>query len=273
MLNFTHTTLREDGFELACETLTKPDSQEGERSVESRGKPWLYQDGKFQWTLLCGCVVLTVWCSVAVQGSIYHSMEVGTLMFCLVYLHCVSWQSGSARNALKPHIECFSIYMLGWAPFQESARDVLETLRELAPMVHDITDRLAQKYASVLNADWTETHAGFYSLFIGVLGTISRLCVENHRAHAWIRQSQGKRLYCLFAPEEADKLYRQKGGFVDVQRRLRSLRQPSQCIPTRQRVFPVRPDCYTVGCFGTWSVTGDFGNTDEAILDQGLRCQ
>lgn len=104
----------------------------------------------------------------------------------------------------------------GWAPFPESARDVLETLRELAPMVHDITDRLAQKYASVLNADWTETHAGFYSLFIGVLGTISRLRVENHRAHAWIRQIQGKRLYYLFAPEEADKLYRQKGGFVDV---------------------------------------------------------
>jgi len=44
---------------------------------------------------------------------------------------------------------------------------------------------------------------------------VSRLHAENHGAHAWFTQIEGQRLFFLFSPEQASKLYEERGGYVD----------------------------------------------------------
>merc|ERR1719203_1400473 len=62
--------------------------------------------------------------------------------------------------------------------------------------------------------DWMEHLARLYTVTIGAIGTTTRLRTENHGAHIWFFQTEGKRLFFLFPPQDAKNLYEETSGFV-----------------------------------------------------------
>ena len=104
-----------------------------------------------------------------------------------------------------------------WRPFSGSARGLFEGCwRDLAPPgIRDLTPRYVKMFAAVFNLDWLEFLARYYKVTLGAAGTISRLRTENHGAHAWYRQVEGRRLFYLFAPAEGTNLHGETGGLCE----------------------------------------------------------
>mmetsp|Transcript_137169 Transcript_137169/g.293025 ORF Transcript_137169/g.293025 Transcript_137169/m.293025 type:complete len:444 (-) Transcript_137169:57-1388(-) len=103
----------------------------------------------------------------------------------------------------------------GWSPFANVARDLfLKTWQQLNPAgVQDLTARWIEVYTEMFNdVDSVEQLARFYQISIGATGSITRLHVENHEAHVWFLQIEGQKLFFLFPPEDADKVYAEQGG-------------------------------------------------------------
>jgi len=67
--------------------------------------------------------------------------------------------------------------------------------------------------------EWTDYHAKYYKIDITATGAMSRLRTENHGAHVWFAQTQGKRVFYLFTPKQASAvLYATSGDAIPHQR-------------------------------------------------------
>lgn len=106
-----------------------------------------------------------------------------------------------------------------WTPFVGPCWDLFaESWTDLSlPGVQDLTPRWMRMFGDALRSDWLEDLARFYTVTIGAAGSMTRLRTENHRAHAWFYQTEGTRLFFLFPPQDADKLYKESGGVVKDQ--------------------------------------------------------
>lgn len=110
------------------------------------------------------------------------------------------------------------VHIDGWCPFVSFARKAFEEAwKELNPPgVKDLTPRWCELYAGIVNeGDWLQYLAQFYRIDIGAIGSYTRLHTENHGAHVWFTQIEGQRLFFLFPPEDAAKLYERRGGYID----------------------------------------------------------
>jgi len=86
--------------------------------------------------------------------------------------------------------------------------DFDECWKELAPPgIEDCTADFLQIFSSVFHTDWMPYLRKYYRISIGAIGTITRLHVESANAHMWLNQIEGRRVFFLFPPEDADKLY------------------------------------------------------------------
>lgn len=92
----------------------------------------------------------------------------------------------------------------GWAPFVGGARSLFESCwRTLLPEgLKDLTPRWAKLFSAMFNLDWLEVLGRYFRVHLGAPGCISRLHCENHGAHCWISQIEGKRLFVLFSPRD-----------------------------------------------------------------------
>mmetsp|Transcript_47101 Transcript_47101/g.108863 ORF Transcript_47101/g.108863 Transcript_47101/m.108863 type:complete len:439 (+) Transcript_47101:88-1404(+) len=111
------------------------------------------------------------------------------------------------------------VHIDGWCPFATFAFELFEgAWKELNPPgVRDLTPRWCEMYAATLDlGDWKQFLAQFYRIDIGVVGSFTRLHCEKHGAHQWFTQIGGQRLFFLFPPQDATKLYEEKGGYVEI---------------------------------------------------------
>lgn len=102
-----------------------------------------------------------------------------------------------------------------WQPFTNSAWEFFELCwKELAlPGVRDLSPRWMRRFGDV-GFDWMEYLARLYTVSIAAVGATTRLCKENHGAHKWFFQTEGKRLFFLFPPEDGRQLSPETGGPV-----------------------------------------------------------
>merc|ERR1712032_1790280 len=104
-----------------------------------------------------------------------------------------------------------------WCPFSGGARRLFEEhWRQLSPAgLRDFSVRWLKVFAQMFNMDWLEYAARYYKVTIGAAGTFSRLHVENHGAHTWFSQIEGRKAFFLFPPQEGGNLYEDSGGLVE----------------------------------------------------------
>jgi len=87
--------------------------------------------------------------------------------------------------------------------------------KELSPPgVEDLTTRWVRLFADKFNTDWLQFLSRFFLVSMSAPGTITRLHRENFGAHLWVSQTEGRKLFFLFSPKEAEKLYASTGGRV-----------------------------------------------------------
>jgi len=100
-----------------------------------------------------------------------------------------------------------------WCPFLGPARAQFEeSWRALRPAgVKDLSVRWIKLFCATFNLDWVEFNARFYKVALAATGVISRLHKENHSAHAWFSQIEGRRLFFLFPPPVSRCLYEESG--------------------------------------------------------------
>mmetsp|Transcript_23745 Transcript_23745/g.64613 ORF Transcript_23745/g.64613 Transcript_23745/m.64613 type:complete len:438 (-) Transcript_23745:106-1419(-) len=111
------------------------------------------------------------------------------------------------------------VHIDGWCPFSTFAFELFEgSWKELSPPgVRDLTPRWCEMYAGILDiGDWKQYLSQFYRIDIGAVGSYTRLHCEKHGAHAWLTQIEGQRLFFLFPPGDAAKLYEEKGGYLEL---------------------------------------------------------
>mmetsp|Transcript_129457 Transcript_129457/g.360595 ORF Transcript_129457/g.360595 Transcript_129457/m.360595 type:complete len:430 (+) Transcript_129457:65-1354(+) len=117
------------------------------------------------------------------------------------------------ENAVAyPRVSCDS-----WCPFVGAARSRFETCwRGLRPAgVKDLSVRWMKLFAATFNMDWLEFSARYFKVTLAAPGSISRLHKENHAAHVWFTQIEGKRLFFSFSPKDAQCLYEESGAQGD----------------------------------------------------------
>lgn len=109
--------------------------------------------------------------------------------------------------------------MEGWVPFSVGARPLFEECwRELLPGgLRDLTARWVKLLAATFDLDWLELLARFFRVNIGAPGSISRLHCQNHGAHAWYSQLEGRRFFVAFSPRDvaAGCLYEDTAAVVE----------------------------------------------------------
>jgi len=101
-----------------------------------------------------------------------------------------------------------------WCPFAQDSRSLFETCwKELqVPGLQDLTLRWVKLFTSAFNMDWLEYFGRYFRINMAATGSISRLRCENHGAHIWFMQIEGKTAFFLFSPQEAKKgLYPESG--------------------------------------------------------------
>lgn len=68
-------------------------------------------------------------------------------------------------------------------------------------------------------------------LFVGCRGAITRIHTDNHRAHAWLTNLHGYKLYILCAPEEGERVLPPGGGGEGHRPRLDPLDVEQRALP------------------------------------------
>merc|ERR1711879_501007 len=58
--------------------------------------------------------------------------------------------------------------------------------------------------------------AKYHRVWLSAPGALSRLHTENHGAHCWLTQIEGRRVVFLFSPREAAKLHADDGEVLDL---------------------------------------------------------
>jgi len=111
------------------------------------------------------------------------------------------------------------VALANWQPFAGKARSLFESCwRDLLPAgVKDLTVRWIKMFAAMFRLDWLDFFARDFLVTLCPAGSVTRLHCENHGAHVWFSQIEGRRLFVLFSPQTVASgcLYEEDGGRCD----------------------------------------------------------
>jgi len=97
----------------------------------------------------------------------------------------------------------------GWSPFCDRmlARFAECWMQLGPPALKDMTPRWIQLFAAAFDVDWHAALARYYQISIRATGTVTRLHTADHGAHVWVNQIEGRTVFYIFSPQQAQNLY------------------------------------------------------------------